>query len=323
MDVAAMTLNAYLDAWLALLRTRVQPTTYRSYDDMVHSYLRPVLGPCRVGELTTHQLNLHFLHLLQQGGRRGGPLQRSTVKYAHAILRQALKEAVRDGLLDDNVAARAAPPRHDPHQGPQADPLRTWDRAQAARFLELTAGRPLHDLWRVALATGMRRGELLGLTWADVDLAVPQVRVRTSLTHVQGRPQLQTTKTGRGRVLALDAATAAAIARRPPPRDDDWPMVFTRPDGLPWRPEMITDRWRRQWPRLDLPKLTLHSLRHCHACLLLDQGVPIKVVSERLGHATVRMTLDTYSHVLPAQDREAADAIQRALRGEPGRYRSP
>ena len=98
--------------------------------------------------------------------------------------------------------------------------------------------------------------------------------------------------------------------------------MFTRPDGLPWRPEMITDRWRRQWPRLELPKLTLHSLRHCHACLLLDQGVPIKVVSERLGHATVRMTLDTYSHVLPAQDRHAADAIQRALRGEAGRYRS-
>jgi integrase len=323
MDVAAMTLDAYLDAWLALLRTRVQPTTYRSYDDMVHSYLRPVLGGCRVGELTAHQLNLHFLHLLQQGGRRGGPLEHSTVKYAHAILRQALGEAVRDGLLDENVAARSAPPRHDPERGPAPEALRTWDRAQAARFLELTAGRPLHELWRVALGTGMRRGELLGLAWEDVDLKVPQVRVRTSLTHVQGRPQLKSTKNGRGRVLALDAATAAAIARRPPPRHDAWPLVFTRPDGLPWRPEMITDRWRRQWPRLDLPKLTLHSLRHCHACLLLDQGVPIKVVSERLGHATVRMTMETYSHVLPAQDREAADAIQRALRGEPGRYRSP
>ena len=115
-----MTLNAYLDAWLALLRTRVQPTTYRSYDDMIHSYLRPVLGDCRVEELTAHQLNLHFVHLLQQGGRRGGPLTRKTVAYAHAILRQALKEAVRDGLLDDNVAARAAPAgaRSDGHPQP-------------------------------------------------------------------------------------------------------------------------------------------------------------------------------------------------------------
>ena len=317
-----MTLNAYLDGWLELLRSRVQPTTYRSYDDMIHSYLRPLLGDCVVGELTVHQLNLHFVHLLQQGGRRGGPLTPKTVHYAHAILRQALGEAVRDGLLDDNVAARAAPPRHDPQHGPAPERLRTWDREQAARFLQLTAGQPLHELWRVALGTGMRRGELLGLTWEDIDLTVPQVRVRTALIHVQGRPQLKSTKTGRDRVLALDPDTAAAIARQPPPTHEQWPLVFTRPDGLPWRPEMITDRWRRQWPRLELPQLTLHSLRHCHACLLLDQGVPIKVVSERLGHATVRMTLDTYSHVLPAQDRHAADAIQRALRGEAGRYRS-
>ena len=323
MDVAAMTLDAYLDEWLALLRTRVQPTTHRSYDDMSHSYLRPVLGGCRVGELTAHQLNLHLLHLLQQGGRRGGPLTPKTVTYAHAILRQALGEAVRDGRLEHNVAARVTPPRHDPTRGPEPDRLQAWNRAQAARFLALTADHPLHAVWRTALSTGMRRGELLGLTWEDLDLDVPQVRVRTSLIHVGGRPQLKSTKNGRGRVLALDADTAAALARQPPPRHPEWPLVFTRPDGLPWRPEMITDRWRRQWPRLDLPKLTLHSLRHCHACLLLDQGVPIKVVSERLGHATVRMTMETYAHVLPAQDRQAADAIRRALRGEGGRYRSP
>jgi integrase len=95
--------------------------------------------------------------------------------------------------------------------------------------------------------------------------------------------------------------------------------VFTDPSGMPWRPEGITDRWRRQWPGLDLPKLTLHGLRHCHACLLLDQGVPIKVVSERLGHATIAMTMDVYAHVLPAQDRAAADAIQRALGGNGAR----
>ena len=110
-----MTLNAYLDGWRKLLRTRVQPTTHRSYDDMIHSYLRPLLGECLVGELTVPQCNLHFVHLLQQGGRRGGPLTPKTVHYAHAILRQALGEAVRDGLLADNVAERAArsssPPR--------------------------------------------------------------------------------------------------------------------------------------------------------------------------------------------------------------------
>ena len=196
-----MTLDAYLDEWLALLRTRIQPTTFRGYDDMINAYLRPGLGQLRVGELTVHQLDLYFVHLLQQGGRRGGPLKRSTVKYAHTILRQALKEAVRDDLLDDNVAARVRLPRLDPERDPEPQDLRTWDAAQAARFLELTADDPLHQL------------------------------------------------------------------------------------------------------------------RHCHACLLLDQGVPIKVVSERLGHASITMTMDAYAHVLPAQDQAAADAIQRALRG--------
>jgi integrase len=322
MDTASMTLDAYLDEWMDLLRTRVQPTTWRGYDDMSRAYLRPGLGACRIDELTVRQLNLHFVHLLAQGGRRGGPLARKTVKYAHAILRQALGDAVRADLLADNVAARVTLPKLDPERDLEPEALRTWTAEQAARFLALSADAPLHALWRVALGTGMRRGELLGLRWQDVDLTVPELRVRASLAFVGGRHRLKSTKTGRGRVLTLDDDTAAAIARQPPPSQPEWPLVFTTPDGGPWRPEIITDRWRRQWPALDLPKLRLHDLRHCHACLLLDQGVPIKVVSERLGHSTIVMTMDVYAHVLPAQDRDAANAIQRALRGTSGTDRT-
>ena len=322
MDVAAMTLNAYLDEWLVRLRTHVQPTSLQTYVDVTRAYLRPGLGDCRVGELTVRQLNLHFVHLLQQGGRRGGPLARKTLMNVHAILRQALGDAVRDGRLHDNVAARVTLPKLDPDRDPEPQELHTWDAAQAARFLELAANDPLQPIWRLALATGMRRGELLGLRFEDLDLDTPQVRVRTSLAFVDGCFQLKTTKSGRGRTLALDADTAATIATQPPPTRDDWPLVFTTPEGLPWRPEVITNRWRRQWPGLDLPKLTLHQLRHCHACLLLDQGVPMKVVSERLGHSTIAMTMNVSAHVLPAQDRDAAAAIQRALHGTAGTSRS-
>jgi len=318
MDLADLTLDAYLDEWLTLLRTRVQPTTWRSYQDMIRGYLRPELGQRRIGDLTVRELNHHFVMLFERGGRRGGPLQPKTVKYAHAILRQALGEAVRDGLLDDNVAARVTLPRINPDRDHEPRPLHTWDADQAARFLAVTAGDPLHPLWRVALGTGMRRGELLGLRWEDVDLDAPQLRVRTSLAYVGGRFLLKSTKTGRGRVLTIDGDTAATIERQPRPSRPEWPLVFTTPDGWPWRPEVITDRWRRQWPGLELPRLRLHGLRHCHACLLLDQGVPVKVVSERLGHSTIAMTMDVYAHVLPAQDRNAADAIARALRGGAG-----
>ena len=313
MDVAPMTLNAYLDQWLALSRSRVKPSTWQSYDDACRAYLRPVLGDCLVGELTVHQLNLHFHDLLHQGGRRGGPLTPKTLANTHAVLHKALADAVTEGRLDHNIASRIRLPQHDPDGDLRPTRLRTWDTDQAARFLELTADDPFHGLWHLALATGMRRGELLGLTRDDVDLEQRQLRVRRSLSYIDRRFQLTTTKTGRSRVLAIDDDTVAAIARQPPPTHADWPLVFTGARGLPIRPQYVSRRWRDQWPGLDLPRITFHTLRHCHACLLLDQGVPIPVVSQRLGHTNVMMTMRVYAHVLPAQDHAAAAAIGRAL----------
>ena len=312
MDLTNMTLNDELDEWLVLARTRVTPTTYRSYVYRCRTYLRPKLGDCLVGELTIPQLNSHFIWLLHHGG----PLKHTMVAAIHIVLRKALADAVRTGRLADNVAARLTLPRHNPDGDLEPDTLHTWDAAQAARFLELTANDPLHGVWRLALATGMRRGEVLGLRWEDVEVSVPQIRVLKGLSYADGAFRLGTTKTGRGRVIAIDQATADILARQPPPTDPDWPLVFTRPNGKPWRPVHVTQLWCYQWPELDLPRIRLHDLRHCHACLLLDQGVPVKVVSERLGHRSIAKTLNTYAHVLPAQDREAAQAIQRAMRGQ-------
>jgi integrase len=169
----------------------------------------------------------------------------------------------------------------------------------------------------VTLGTGMRRGELLGLRWEDLDLDVPQLRVAASLTAADGRLRLKGTKTRRIRTLHLDDDTAALLARQPRRSPAPYPVVFTRPDGSPWRPEDVSDRWRRQWPVLELPFIRLHDLRHTHATLLLQAGVPITVVSERLGHSKVAMTLDVYAHVLPAANRAAAEVIGGLLGGQP------
>jgi len=280
-----------------------------------------VLGSCRIGELTVQQLDLHLVYLLTQGGRRGGPLARKTVHYTHAILRQALGEAVRDGRLGNNVAARARPPRLDPNRDPDPRALHTWDATQAARFLALTAEHPLGALWHLALATGMRRGELLGLHWRDVDLDTPQLRVTTSLIHTAGRPQLKTTKTGRGRVLILDDDTVTIVDRLPRPTDPDWPLVFTRPDGQPWKPEIITDRWRRQWPRLQLPKLRLHDLRHCHACLLR----PRRTHQGRRRTTRTRPKLHHHGHLppRPTHTRPRSRHRNRTRATRPARPRPP
>jgi integrase len=143
------------------------------------------------------------------------------------------------------------------------------------------------------------------------------LRVTSSLTEVDGILQLAHPKTGRSSTLYLDLSTAAALECEPRDRDTSGhDLVFARRDGAPWPPRQITDRWRGQWPRLaraGIPKIRLHAIRHVHATLLLARGVPIKVVSERLGHTTITMIMDIYAHVLPAMDRNAAKAIGLAL----------
>jgi integrase len=309
----ALTLNAYLDEWLALQRTRIEPTTWANYRLMARYYLRPFLGERRLSELTVRDLDRHYVALLDHGGRRGQGLSRRTIAYAHAILHKALADGVDAGLLEDNVAARATVPRIDPRRDAMPRQVHTWDRAQVRRFLQQSAGHELADLWRVALGTGMRRGELLGLRWEDVDLTVPSLQVATTLTRVDGAFRLKETKTRRVRRLHLDDDTAEVLARQPRRTGGPYPLVFTRDDGQPLVPEVVTDRWRCQWPALDLPRIRLHDLRHTHATLLLAAGVPIKVVSERLGHTTIALTMDIYAHVLPAMDRDAAAAYGRLL----------
>jgi integrase len=312
-----VTLDDYLDEWFTLQRTRLEPTSWHNYATMARIYLRPALGDTLLHALTTRQLDLHYVRLLEDGGKQGRPLARRTVAYAHAILQKALGDAVAAGLLHANPADRAEVPRIDPRFDDAPRRLRTWDAEQVAHFVRHPKDLELHDVWRVALGTGMRRGELLGLRWEDLDLDVPQLRVAAALSSAGGQLRLKGTKTRRVRTLHLDPDTAEVLARQPRRTPAPYPLVFTRSDGSPWRPEVVTDRWRRQWPRLQLPFITLHGTRHTHASLLLQAGVPIKVVSERLGHSKVAMTLDVYAHVLPAANRAAAEVIGGLLGGQP------
>jgi integrase len=176
-----VTLDDYLDEWFALQRTRLEPTSWHNYRTMARIYLRPALGATPLADLTTRQLDLHYVSLLEDGGRTGGPLARRTVAYAHAILHKALGDAVAAGLLETNPADRAEVPRVDPRFGDAPRRRRTWDAEQVAYFVHHPQDRELHDLWRVALGTCMRRGELLGLRWEDLDLDVPQLRVAAAL----------------------------------------------------------------------------------------------------------------------------------------------
>lgn len=195
--------------------------------------------------------------------------------------------------------------------------VRSWSADELRAFLDFTADTPLGLVWRLAAATGLRRGEFLGLRWCDVDLDRRTITVRRALTVVDGVARLKRPKTSRTRTLTIDRVTAEALAAHRQAAavhagDPEWDLVFTE-DGRHVDPMRVTLEFRRAVRASGLPTLHLHSLRHTHASLLLAKGVPIKVVSERLGHATVALTLDIYAHVLPAQDGAAADVFGELL----------
>ena len=317
-------LGDHLDEWLARCRSRLRPSTLRCYRQTVDCYLRPHLGERRLSQLDRRALEQLYAHLLAAGGVNDKPLSPRTVQLAHAVLHRALKDAQLDGLLDRNPAELARTPRRDPHAVEAGGDLQVWTAAQATRFLQLVDGHPWRALWHLALGTGARRGELLGLRWQDVDLTSSQVTIRRALTVVDGVARLLGTKTSRTRTLSIGdtvvdalerirAEQAAARRRLGDEWRDQWGLVLTEDDGEPLDPMGVTREFRQLVRRLDVPVIRLHDLRHTHASLLLEQGVAPKVVSERLGHTTIAMTMDIYAHILPAMDQDAAARLEAVL----------
>jgi integrase len=320
--VLVVDLSAYLDQWMVRQRLRLRPRTWDAYRLTIATYIAPTLGDVPVPELGPAAIEHLYGELLDHGGRNDRPLALATIRHVHGVLHKALADAVRTDLLAANPADRVALPRRDLRDDAPAT-VQAWTAEEARRFIHQTCNDEHATLWAVALGTGMRRGELLGLRWRDVDLDDRLVTVTGALTEHRGQVQRAATKTSRVRRLYIDERTAGALARERRGRDptaaaahDVADLVFTDADGAPLSPQRTTHRFRRTVRRLDgVPPIRLHDVRHTHATLLLAAGVPIKVVSERLGHATIAMTLDVYAHVLPAMDREAAERFGALLGG--------
>jgi integrase len=219
-----------------------------------------------------------------------------------------------------NPALFAPPPT------PRRGELRTWTAEELRQFLDSVRDDRLYAAWRVAALTGMRRGEVLGLRWADLDLDAGWLAVRQTLVVVENHFEISEPKTTRGhRQLALDPETIMALRSHRKNQAAErlaagpaWTtsaLVFTRQDGTPLHPEHVRRLFDRHLQRAGLPRIRFHDLRHTHATLALQAGVHPKVVSERLGHTTVAMTLDVYSHAIPAMQQEAATIVADLLTG--------
>jgi len=258
--------------------------------------------------------------MLKSGRRNSsGGLSAQTVRHHHTALHKALQTAVEWGLLGRNVADAVRPPRA------QRSEMRTWDEDDISRFLQATKDTPYYALFYLALFTGMRRSELLALRWQDVDFILSQVYVSRGLHVLKGsKITFRQPKTAKGRrTVALPPSAILLLKEHRekqaldhamlgiPLKDDDF--VFCDLHGKPLLPNTVTHAWITLVRRTGLKRIRLHDARHSHASIMLKQGIHPKIVQERLGHSSIQITLDTYSHVAPGLQEAAAKRFDEAF----------
>lgn len=322
-----MTVAEYLDRWLdSLTTTGMRPSTIASYRRNLRLHVLPHLGGVQLQRLGPLELDTLYGQLVTAGNRKvAGPLSNRTVRYVHTILRKSLADALRKGLVVRNVADAASPPSAKSARAPE---MAWWQPDELRAFLDFVADDELAPLFRVAAMTGMRRGEVCGLRWSDVDLDAGRATVRQQIVVVDHIPTFsEHTKTDRGRrSIDLDAKTVSVLrahrARQAANRlaigsgyRDELDLVFAQVDGSPVDPESVALVFTRRVARSGLPRIRFHDLRHSHCAALIAAGQDAKVISRRLGHASVSFTYDKYGHLMPEADTAAATAVAALVDG--------
>lgn len=298
------------DTWLPTKRRHVRATTSYRYSWMVDNYVNPSIGHVPLRRLRADHLDGMYDQLSTTGGRDGTGLAPKTVHEVHVIVRSALDLAMRRQLIDTNVA-HATNARH---KRPTRKIPRAWSAEELATFLPAARPQRLYPALHLTAYTGMRRGEVGGLKWSDLDRANQRLSISRTIQSIAGQPVEFPVKTRTSRrCIDIDNETMDILGRwrRRLTRDglphdaDDW--MFVNPTGRFVNPESISQLFHRIQRGLpELTRIRFHDLRHTHASLMIMDGVPVKVVSERLGHANVAFTMHTYQHLLPGMSAAAA-----------------
>lgn len=315
-DAGAMTVGEYLDGWLKAARDTVRTSTHERHKELVGLHIKPALGRIKLKDLNPAHARFFYRERLDSG------LAPATVHKIHAVLHKALKAAVSDGLIPRNAAAGVKLPRIATEE---IDPLGPEESRRLLESAAETSDR-LGALYVLALNTGMRQGELLALKWDDVDLERGMLRVRRTLTRTGGSYTLGEPKTKKSRrTIRLTTAAVEALRTHLSRQLEEMEglgslyqpggLVFATETGTIINPSNLRNRsFKPLLQRARLRQVRFHDLRHTCATLLLSKNINPKVVSEMLGHASVRITLDTYSHLMPDMQETAAKAVEDALR---------
>jgi integrase len=313
-DADNMKLGEYLGRWLIdSVRDTVRPTTFERYEQIVRLHICPVLGQLMLKNLTSTHVRGLYRQKLDAG------LAPRTVQYVHVTLHKALEQAIADGIIPRNVTEAVKPPQV------QREEMQPLTVEQVRILFDAANGDRLEALYALAVTTGLRQGELLGLKWDDIDLEAGTLQVRRTLTTAKGGPRLTAPKTkGSRRTVKLTQNAVQALESHLERQLGEidcagslWRengLIFASESGDPLdRRNVTTHQFKPLLQRAGLPQIRFHDLRHTCATLLLGKNVNPKIVSEMLGHASIAITLDTYSHVLPTMQDSATKAMEDAL----------
>jgi len=304
----------FLEQWLRdYAEINTSPVTAEGYRNKINCHVLPRIGNIQLDQLTPQHVIRIYVDM-QEGG-----LSRRTALHVHQILREALGHAVKWGILGRNVCDAVDPPR------PLQKQMTALDTVEVGQLLKAAEGSPYRHIIFLAIYTGLRRGELLGLRWADVDVENQTISVNQSLQRMVGKGLIVTepkTRSSRRLVTlpptAVKVLTSLKTERMDQCGDLGWSesnYVFCHKNGAPMSPDTVSHAFNRLVKRTEIPHVRFHDLRHTHATLMLKQGVNPKIVCERLGHSSVTITMDTYSHVLPGMQEKAALAFEAGLEG--------
>jgi integrase len=304
----------YAAGWLNDAKTSVSPRTWTRYEQLVRCHCVPALGKFALEKVTPQHLQRLYSDVAAAGAMPG------TVVQVHAVLHRMFKQALKWNLVPRNPAAAVTRPKN------RRQEMKTLSPEQVRKLLEAAKGDRLEALYVLGVTTGMRQGEMLGLRWKDVDREHGMIHLQASLQRTATGYEFVQPKTSRSRrqvmltAVAIDALerhrvsqTAERLVKGSAWENKD-DLVFTNLTGGPLDgTHLLRHCFRPLLKRAGLPEIRFHDLRHTAATLLLGQGIHPKIVSEMLGHSTVNITLDLYSHVTPTMQREAAKAIDRVL----------
>ncbi len=313
-DAGNQTVGEYVTRWLEdFARGDLAPRTYHNYKLQIREHIIPAFGPMKLSKLDTANLQALYAVKLRDG------LKPSSVKYIHAVLHRAMSKAVELRLIPHNPAAGADPPKV------RQEEITPLDAEQARAFLDAAHGEKFEALYALSLTCGLRMGEALGLKWSDIDLSAGTLRVNRQLQRMRegGGLVFSEPKNASRRTIDLPQRTVRALQSHRKRQTEerlraslyeDSGLVFTTAKGTPLDAQNIVNRYFKPLlKRTGLPDIRWHDLRHTCATLLLGRSVHPKLVQHLLGHASITMTLDRYSHWIPSMGRHAADGMEEAL----------